>query len=107
VRDGVITLDNEKTGMRVTIPILPALRVTLDAGPVGDLAFIAQRSGASLTKKTLGNAFRAACKAAGIVGKSAHGLRKAAATRAANSRRAGGNLRMVWRSDGCVIHAER
>jgi integrase len=85
VRDGVITLDNEKTGMRVTIPILPALRATLDAGPVGDLAFIAQKSGASLTKKTLGNTFRAACKAAGIIGKSAHGLRKAAATRAANN----------------------
>lgn len=85
VKDGVITLDNEKTGMRVTIPMLPALKATLDAGPVGDLAFISKKGGGPLAKKTLGNAFRVACKAAGIVGKSAHGLRKAAATRAANN----------------------
>ena len=85
VRDGIITLDTEKNGMRVTIPILPMLQATLDAGPVGDLAFISKKGGAPLTKKTLGNAFREACKAAGIFGKSAHGLRKAAATRAANN----------------------
>lgn len=85
VRDGDITLDTEKNGTRVTIPILPMLQATLDAGPVGDLAFISKKGGAPLTKKTLGNAFREACKAAGIIGKSAHGLRKAAATRAANN----------------------
>ncbi len=32
VRNGVITIDTEKTGMRVTIPILPELQATLDAG---------------------------------------------------------------------------
>jgi integrase len=85
VRNGNLVFDTEKNGMRVTMPILPMLQATLDAGPVGDLAFIAKKNGDSLTKKTLGNAFRAACKAAGIVGKSAHGLRKAAATRAVDN----------------------
>jgi integrase len=39
VRNGVIEIDTEKTGMRVTIPILPVLQASLKAGPVGELAF--------------------------------------------------------------------
>jgi integrase len=84
VRDGVIEIDTEKTSMRVTIPILPVLQVTLNAGPVGELAFIATKTGQPMTKESLGNAFADACRAAGIR-KSAHGLRKAAATNAANN----------------------
>ena len=84
VRDGVIAIDTEKTGMRVTIPVLPELQETLDAGPTGDLAFIAASNGNPLTKESVGNMFRDACRAAGIA-KAAHGLRKAAATRAANN----------------------
>jgi integrase len=83
VRNGVITVDTEKTGMRVTIPILPDLQATLDAGPTGDLAFIASSNGNPLTKESLGNLFRDACRGTGI-NKSAHGLRKAATTNAAN-----------------------
>ena len=84
VRNGVISIQTEKTGMWVTIPILPELQATLDAGPTGDLAFIANASnGNPLTKESLGNLFAEACKAAGVL-KSAHGLRKAAATNAAN-----------------------
>ena len=37
VRDGVISIHTEKTGMLVTIPILDDLQKTLDAGPTGDL----------------------------------------------------------------------
>ena len=83
VKDGVITLDTEKTDTRVTLPILPELQATLDAGPTGDLAFIATVSGNPMVKESLGTAFREACRAAGVE-KSAHGLRKAAATNAAN-----------------------
>jgi integrase len=84
VRNGVISIETEKTGMWVTIPILPELQATLDAGPTGDLAFIANASnGNPLTKESLGNLFAEACRAAGVR-KSAHGLRKAAATNAAN-----------------------
>ena len=83
VRDGIITLDTEKTDTRVTLPILPELQATLDAGPTGDLAFIATARGNPMLKESLGTAFREACRAAGVR-KSAHGLRKAAATNAAN-----------------------
>lgn len=83
VRNGVISLQTEKTGMWVHIPILPELKATLEAGPTGDLAFIATTARNPMTKESLGNLFAEACQAAGVR-KSAHGLRKAAATNAAN-----------------------
>jgi integrase len=87
VRNGVITLRTEKTGQEVYIPLLDVLRRTLDAGPSGDLSFNATKAGRPFAKESLGNAFKDACKAAGIPDKSAHGLRKAAATRAAENAR--------------------
>jgi integrase len=84
VRDGVATLRTEKTGITVTIPILPALATTLAAGPCGELAFICGEAGRPFTKESFGNAFRDACRAAGV-SKSAHGVRKIGATRAAEN----------------------
>ena len=86
VRDGVATFRTEKSGetVTVTIPILPVLARTLEAGPVGDLAFIVGAMGHPLTKETFGNDFSKAARAAGVR-KSAHGVRKIAATRAANA----------------------
>lgn len=84
VRDGVITIKTEKTGTEVYIRLDPRLAETLKAGSTGDLAFIAGENGRPLTKETFGNYFRTACLAAGV-GKSAHGLRKLAATVAAES----------------------
>lgn len=84
VRDGIATIRTAKTGAEVTIPIFDVLQATLDAGPVGDLHFIVGASGKPLTKEGFGNQFREACNAAGI-SKSAHGLRKIAATRAAEA----------------------
>jgi integrase len=87
VRGGVATLKTEKSKrvMEVTLPILPVLADTITAGPCGDLTFIAGENGCPLTKESLGNLFRKACRAAGLHNRSAHGLRKAAATRAANA----------------------
>jgi integrase len=84
VRDGVIAMRTEKTGTPIAIPVLPELAEVIAATQTGDLAFIATSGGAPMTKESLGNWFRAACKAAGVPG-SAHGLRKAGATRAANN----------------------
>lgn len=86
VRDGVLTFRTEKGqgAVTVTIPILPVLQATLDAGPIGDMAFIVGAKGHPLTKESFGNAFSAAARKAGIP-KSAHGVRKCAATRAANN----------------------
>ena len=47
VRDGVGSLRTEKSRAKVTVtlPILPVLQTTLDAGPVGELTFIAGSDG--------------------------------------------------------------
>lgn len=78
VRDGVISIQTQKTGAWVHIPIFPALRQSMEAAPSDGLAFLPYRSGPSL-----GNWFRGACVAAGVPGR-LHGLRKAGATIAAN-----------------------
>jgi len=87
VRDGEATLRTEKSQgqITVTLPILPVLQRTLDAGPIGELAFICGKNGKPLTKESFGNAFKEACQAAGLVNRSAHGCRKIAATRAAEN----------------------
>jgi integrase len=84
VRDGVATLRTEKSQgeMIVSIPILPILQQTLDAGPTGELAFICGKNGKPLTKESFGNAFKDACS---LFNRSAHGCRKIAATRAAEA----------------------
>jgi integrase len=101
VRKGIATIRTEKTGQLVTIPILPPLRETLDAGPVGELTFIAGGRGRPMKKESFGTWFRAACKAAGVPG-SAHGLRKAGATRAANNGATEAQLEAMfgWRGGG-------
>ena len=63
VRDGVIKIDSEKTGMRVEIPMLAALKATIEAGPTGDLAFIVTRRGTPFNKGALGTAFVEAARA--------------------------------------------
>lgn len=77
VRDGVISIQTQKTGAWVHVPVFAALRQSIDAAPPGELAFLPYRSAASL-----GNWFRRACVAAGVPGR-LHGLRKAGATLAA------------------------
>jgi integrase len=86
VRNGVATIKTEKSSftMEVTLPILLVLADTLKAGPCGELTFIVGANGKPLDKRTFGNQFRKACRAAGVK-RSAHGLRKIAATRAANA----------------------
>jgi integrase len=87
VRDGVATLRTEKSQGQVTVylPILPILQRTLDAGPTGDLTFICGKNGRPFTKESFGNLFKKACVAAGLTNVSAHGCRKIAATRAADT----------------------
>lgn len=84
VKDGSISLRTEKTGEVVTIPVLPAMAESVKAGPCGDLTFIVGHNMGPITKESFGNWFREACNAAGVT-KSAHGLRKLAATRLAEA----------------------
>ena len=107
ITDGVATIKTEKSGFRteVTLPILPVLQQTLDAGPTGETTFICGEQGQSLTKETFGNYFREACNKAGIK-KSAHGVRKISATRAANAGATVAQLKSLfgWEADNMAAH---
>jgi integrase len=105
VRNGVGRLKTEKTSTTVTLPILNVLAQTLAAGPCGDLTFIAGEHGQPFTKGGFGNAFREACRAAGVPG-SAHGVRKIAATRAANAGATVAELEAIfgWTGGGMASH---
>jgi len=85
----------------VTIPLLPPLASSIAATSAAGLANVATASGKAMTKESFGNWFRDACRAAGVPG-SAHGLRKAAATRAANSGATVVQLESIfgWRGGG-------
>jgi integrase len=97
VRDGVATIRTEKGGetITVTLPILPALQATLDRGPIGDLAWICGARGQPFTKESFGNEFSQAARQAGIR-KSAHGVRKIAATIAAENGATGKELDAIF-----------
>jgi Phage integrase family len=101
VREGVISLHTEKTGTLVTIPILPELQQTLDAGPLGTMCWFAKLNGGGMTKESVGNFFKDACKAAGVMDKSGHGVRKAAATEAADNEATHAQLNSIfgWKGD--------
>lgn len=84
VRDGIARVRTEKTGTAVALRLLPPLIAALNAGPTGELTYICGANGKPLTKESFGNDFAEACRKAGIR-KSAHGLRKLAATTMANN----------------------
>jgi integrase len=85
VRDGVISIQTQKTGTWAHIPIFANLRASIEAAPTGDLAFLTTTRGRPFTSAaSFGNWFGDACAAAGVPGR-AHGLRKAGATIAAEA----------------------
>ena len=86
VKDGALTIATEKSGemIVVTLPILDVLQATLDAGPTGPETWIIGPRGARFVKEAFGNTFSEAARSAGIE-KSAHGVRKIAATIAAEN----------------------
>jgi integrase len=89
VRDGEIIIRTEKhhrgkSGARIVIPILPPLAASIAATKTGDLTYLVTEAGQPWVKESFGNWFREACSKAGGPG-SAHGLRKAGATRAAEN----------------------
>ncbi len=61
-----------------------ALAASIEATKTGELTFLITERGQPFAKESFGNWFRKACTEAGVPG-SAHGLRKAGATRAAEN----------------------
>jgi len=85
IRDGFISVRQQKTGAELAIPLHPELLATLSETPKDNLTFLTTQFGHPFTSNGFGNWFREQCDAAGLPGCSAHGLRKAAARRLAEA----------------------
>ena len=86
IRDGVLTVRQEKTGVPLAIPVHPELAAIIAATPVGHLTLLVTRTGKSYGANDFSEAFRNWCDAAGLPGHCVfHGLRKAACTRLADA----------------------
>jgi integrase len=66
-------------------PVLPVLADIISRSPTGDLTFLVTEYGKPLTASGFGNWFRDRCDEAGLPHCTAHGLRKAGATLAAEN----------------------
>jgi Site-specific recombinase XerD len=69
----------------LVLPILASLQSIIDASPCGDLTFLVNDRGRPFTEAGFGNKFREWCNQAGLPHCTAHGVRKAGATIAANN----------------------
>jgi integrase len=95
IRDGALTIRQQKTGTELTIPILPQVQEALDATPSGHLTFLATEHGRPFTAAGFGSRFRQWCDKADLRGFSAHGLRHTACTRLADAGATGHEI-MSW-----------
>lgn len=85
VRNKRLEVKQEKTGVIVSLPILPSLAASIMAAKTGALVFLLSEHGKPYSVKGFGNKVRQWCDEAGLPQCSAHGLRKAAARRFAEA----------------------
>jgi len=86
IKDGVLTVKQEKTGVTLAIPVHPHLRTVLNATPSAQLTFLVTATGKPYGGNHFSESFREWCDAAGLPKHcSAHGLRKAACRRLAEA----------------------
>jgi integrase len=90
IRDGVVHVRQQKTGIELAIPIHPKLAAIVAKTPADHLTFLTTQTGKPFSAAGFGNWFRDRCNEAGLARCSAHGLRKAAARRLAEA--------------GCTMH---
>jgi integrase len=81
---------------RLVLPILPALQKIIESSPCGEMTFLVNDLGRSFTDAGFGNKFREWCDQANLPHCTAHGLRKAGATIAANNRATAHQLMAIF-----------
>lgn len=84
-RDGRIRYSRAKTAVAADLPVLPELDEELRRIPENQYLFLTHTEGRGYIVESLGNWFKDQCVAAGVTTGSAHGLRKAGATRLAEA----------------------
>jgi integrase len=86
IRDGVLTVRQQKTGSTLAIPVHPHLQAVLDATPSEHLTFLVTATGKPYGGNAFSEQFRNWCDAAGLPQRcKPHGLRKAACRRLAEA----------------------
>ena len=85
VQDGRVLFTQQKTGGDVDLPVLNELARELALAPKDALAYITTEFGKTFSQKGFGNWFNGKCREAGLVNRTAHGIRSGAATIAANN----------------------
>jgi integrase len=86
IRDGVLTVRQQKTGVTLSIPVHPELVAVLEETPGNHLTFLTTSTGKPFSAAGFTNWFREVCDEAGLPkGTSAHGLRKACCRRLAEA----------------------
>jgi integrase len=85
IRDGVLTIRQQKTGATLMIPVHADLGRIIAATPTGHLTLLITKNGRSYDANVFSAEFRSWCNAAGLPQRCVfHGLRKAALTRLAD-----------------------
>ena len=90
IRDGVVHVRQQKTGIELAIPIHHTLAAIITETTTDHLTLLTTQTGKPFSAAGFGNWFRDRCNEAGLAHCSAHGLRKAAARRLAEA--------------GCTMH---
>jgi integrase len=85
VQFDAILVRQEKSKAFLELPIHPRLKASLERVPSGQMLFLVTHGGSGFTAGGFGNWFRDSCRTAGVAERSAHGLRKSAATRLADA----------------------
>jgi integrase len=86
VRDGVLTVRQQKTGVTLSIPVHPDLAAIIATTPIGDLRFLVTPRGKGYRANAFTDQFRRWCDAAKLGEHCGfHGLRKAACRRLAEA----------------------
>jgi integrase len=90
LRDGVLYVRQQKTGIELAIPLHPTLATAIAEMAADHLTLLTTQTGKPFSAAGFGNWFRDRCNEARLPHCSAHGLRKAAARRLAEA--------------GCTMH---
>src|SRR5262249_7910094 len=85
IRNGVLHVRQQKTGIELAIPVHPTLAAVIAETPTYHLTFLTNQLGRPFTAGYFGQWFRERCDMAGLRHCSAHGLRKADARRLAEA----------------------
>lgn len=88
-------MTQDKTGAFLKAPVRPKLEASMTSMQRTNLTFLLTEAGAPFSAAGFGNWFRDRCNEAGLRHCSAHGLRKACATRLANAGRTPEQIRSI------------